>query len=67
MIGMTIAKPIKERISSTTAAVMMPVAALEVCKPSDLRETIVRLTAVAIMVRPHIIATFQAYPKSMAV
>ena len=55
-IGTSIATSSSDVKLSRTAAVMMPMAAREVCRPSERRDTMVRDTAVAVIARPHISA-----------
>ena len=52
-IGTMMATSASEAISSSTADVMMPVAAGVLSNPSDLSETIVSDTAVAVIANPH--------------
>ena len=57
-IGTSIATRASDAISSRTADVMMPIAAFDFCRPKLLSETIVNDTAVAVIVRPHMIEIF---------
>ena len=54
--GIRIATPTRDKTSSITAAVMMPVAAVDRCIRSPRRLIMVRLTAVAVIVSPHSMA-----------
>ena len=65
-IGTRAATRASEAISSSTADVIMPVAAGERLRPSVLSETIVNETAVAIMARPHISAILGVSPKAVS-
>jgi len=57
-MGITVATRIRDATSSSTAEVIIPVAALVWCSFSCLRATIVRDTAVAVMVSPTRMAIF---------